>query len=225
MPILAQKKIYIHMPKTGGSWITELLVKELGGKKLGIHHGHSSFDQLKGHELKGNTLWGTIRDPWSWYHSWWRHGMKSGRKKELAIYGGGSTEFKDVLQGVLSKDPGRCPEHCAVIWSLPKEKESRWEYLKEDGGLYSWTFSHMYRNQVKTMIDIRRLHEGFNQLFNVPTDVDSHPPVNGDGKDMKFKKHFTDSMLNNVLEVDQNLISHLGYEGPGSSLKEPVLRL
>jgi hypothetical protein len=225
MPILSQKKIYIHMPKTGGSWVTELLTRELGGTKLGIHHGHASFDRLRGHELKGNTLWGTIRDPWSWYHSWWRHAMKAGQEDALLVYGGGSTKFEDVLQGMLSKDPGRCPEQCAVIWSLPKEKESRWEFLKEDGGLYSWAFSHMYRDQVKTLVDIRRLHDGVEEIFNIPTDTDSHPPVNGKGMDKKLKKHFSDTMLNDVLEADGNLISHLGYEGPGSSLKKAVLRL
>jgi hypothetical protein len=35
MPILAQKKIYIHMPKTGGSWVTQLLKTELGGTQVG----------------------------------------------------------------------------------------------------------------------------------------------------------------------------------------------
>jgi hypothetical protein len=225
MPILAQKKIYIHMPKTGGSWVTQLLKTELGGTQVGVHHGHASFDQLKPHEGRDKSFWGTIRDPWSWYHSWWRHAMKNGYEKELATYGGGTTEFKHVLEGVLSRDPKRCPDNCAVIWSLPKEKESRWEFLKGDTGLYSWTFAHMYRDKVKTLIDMRQLHEGLDELFSIPTNIDSHPPVNGTGSDAGIEKYFSDTMVDDVLEADQGLISLLGYEGPQSSLKGPVLRL
>ena len=189
---------------------------------ISTYHGHASFDQLRGHELKGKTLWGTIRDPWSWYHSWWRHGMRSGCEKDLAVYGGGSTEFRDVLQGALSKDPNRCPDNCAVIWSLPKPKESRWEFLKGDGGLYSWAFAHMYRDQVKTLVDIRRMHEGIEKLFGVPSNADSHPPVNGKGVD---DNQFDESLEDDVMEADEALISILGYEGPSSSLKSSVLRL
>lgn len=210
--------------------MTELLTKELGGRVIGTHHGHASHDQLRGHELKGNTLWGTIRDPWSWYHSWWRHGMKAGCEEDLAVYGGGSTDFESVLRGVLSKDPDRCPEKCAVIWSLPKEKESRWEYLKEEGGLYSWAFNHMYGMEVRTLVDMRRLHEGVEQLFNVPTNADSHPPVNvtatDDLKDDYYKPgYFSDLMIEEVIGADQALISYLGYDHPEGSLKSPVLRL
>jgi hypothetical protein len=133
--------------------------------------------------------------------------MKNGYEKELATYGGGTTEFKHVLEGVLSRDPKRCPDNCAVIWSLPKEKESRWEFLKGDTGLYSWTFAHMYRDKVKTLIDMRQLHE------------------NGTGSDAGIEKYFSDTMVDDVLEADQGLISLLGYEGPQSSLKGPVLRL
>jgi len=224
MPLLAQKKVYIHMPKTGGSWIAKLIKNDLGGTDVGGHHGHASWDQLRPHEARDKELWGTIRDPWSWYHSWWRHGMRTGLKDAMAVYGGGSTEFKDVLYGVLSKDPNRCPERCAVIWSLPKEEASRWEYLKGDGGLYSWAFSHMYGDRVRTLVDINRMSEGVRELFNISTNNDSHPPVNSVDR-VTEDDHYDDEMARKVLEIDQALISHLGYEGPGSSLKTPVLRL
>ena len=93
MPILTNDKIYIHMPKCGGNWITDCLQREIDGRRIGTH-GHAPARYLKNHEVKGKTLWGTIRDPWSWYVSWWAHAMRADHtKKDLAIYGGGSTEF------------------------------------------------------------------------------------------------------------------------------------
>lgn len=227
MPIDTGDKLFIHMPKTGGSWVTKYLKEEHGGINIG-GHGHQPLCTLKKHLIKDKLIWGTIRDPWSWYLSWWAHGMQARHYQErLAVYGGGSTAFRDVLMGVLSRDPDRTPERVAAIWSLPNEASGRHVYLGGPGGLYTWAYFHMFGANGFSLIDTKRLAEGVQELFKVSVDAEKYPPANT--RNYKLPKParemYDDEMIDAVYDEDTFLISHLGYESPFSSLPEPLLRL
>lgn len=227
MPLLVGNKIYVHMPKTGGSWVARFLGGQHGTQFLGTG-GHMPAKLLKGHQMKDRILWGTIRDPWSWYLSWYHHGMKAVQnRKVMAEYGNGSTEFKDVLMGALARDPNRCPKNVGAIWSTPNDKASRDEYLKGPGGLYSWTFFHVYGDTVKRLVDTANLYAGIEVLYGDTVDPEVHPPANPrrDKKDRKPKDMYDTEMIDAVYAEDESLISHLGYEEPFSTLKETILKL
>lgn len=226
MPIDTGDKIYIHMPKTGGSWMSNYLSREHAGRVVGSH-GHQPIYTIAKHALEGKLPWGTVRDPWSWYLSWWSHGVRSGNYGErLAVYGGGSTEFKDVLMGALSRDPERCPEHTGGIWSLHNEKQARQDYLGGLGGLYTWAFFHIFGTEVRTFVDMNRMHEGVEELFGAAVDSNLYPPANT--RTHKLPKSpdemYDEEMIDAVYDEDSFLISHLGFEEPFSSLPEPVFR-
>jgi hypothetical protein len=223
MPILTNDKIYFHMPKTGGTWITECLKREIDGRHIGPH-GHSPSRDLKRHEIRDKTLWGTIRDPWSWYVSWWAHCMKNEQtKRQLTVYGGGSSDFKDVLEGVLARDPERCPENHAVMWGTSKPVEDRRKYLSGEGGLYTWTFFHMYED-VKILVDIQQMSAGLHSLMGIePMDPPSNTRSNKIPKPPR--KMYTDNMSDSIYDEEGFIISLLGYEEPFSTLSSPVVKV
>jgi hypothetical protein len=59
--------IYLHLQKTGGTHVTELLTKYLGGT---ITHKHGRLDCAPA----GRTVIGSIRNPWDWYVSLFAYG-------------------------------------------------------------------------------------------------------------------------------------------------------
>jgi hypothetical protein len=71
VPIVLTNKVYIHMPKTGGTWVARCMQDDNGGVMLAHYGGHASVTEIPDHLLKGKKLFGTKRDPWSWYASWY----------------------------------------------------------------------------------------------------------------------------------------------------------
>ncbi len=227
MPVWVGDSIYIHMPKTGGTWVLNYLYKVHRGKNRGVlSHAPASTLSTSGH-----FLWGTIRDPWSWYLSWWAYGMKDPvARPRLASYGAGSLEFRDVLQGALARDEKRLPEGrepIAAIWNPPSgcRENERSEYLNGPGGLYSWAFRHIFGDLVKTFVEMRHLYEGVEQIFDTSIDRTLYPPVNTCRLEPKPTRAIYDSdMIDAVREADKDLIDLFGYE-PFTALPEPVSRI
>jgi hypothetical protein len=61
---------YVHMQKTGGTRIREILSELTDGQSLGRRHGflHRKPDD--------HLVFGSIRDPWAWYVSLWAFGCE-----------------------------------------------------------------------------------------------------------------------------------------------------
>jgi len=222
MPILINNKIYIHMVKTGGVWMSSYLNDNHDGRWIGSHP-HSSSGDLRDHEVEDRLLWGTIRDPWSWYLSWYSH-----QKSDLDNCGG-SSEFKDVLMETLRRDAGHCPESSVVMWSIPGANVSARNdtYIDGQGGLFTWTFFHMFGDRVKTFVDIGRMHEGVEVLFGGMVTEDSSQPTNTRNLELPSspEEMYDDEMIDAVYRADSHLIEVLGYEGPFSALREPVVNI
>jgi hypothetical protein len=177
------------------------------------------------HEMKEHILWGTVRDPWSWYLSWYSHAMKEARtRKVMAQYGKGSTKFKDVLMGATSRNPCRCPGIVGVIWDTQNSRLSRNTYLEGPGGLFTWAFLHIYGDVVRTFVDTKRLYKGIEKLYSEPVDRVRYPPSNIRAIKIpnKPEEMYDDEMIEAVYKEDRSLIELLGYDGPFSTLKEPV---
>ena len=70
--IVSKHFVFIHVPKTGGTWLGDILLRESppewGVKYVGVPRIHCGASELTKHE---GTLprFGFIRNPWSWYVS------------------------------------------------------------------------------------------------------------------------------------------------------------
>ena len=73
--ILLGKSVFVHVPKTGGTWVGDAIGNSTASsKRVSLHGG---FDQIpKTH--KGLFLFGFIRHPLTWYKSYFAHRIRYG---------------------------------------------------------------------------------------------------------------------------------------------------
>jgi len=90
---------FVHMPKTGGTWVRRKLLRETGRAE---HHRAVDLPR---------PSWGIVRGPSDWYESYWLHCMRANRRRDLKAWGGGSHEFRDVLYGWTHPAPELVPMH------------------------------------------------------------------------------------------------------------------
>ena len=72
---IADKLIYLQLPKTACTHISYLLSKSIGGIQF---KKHNAIDEYNRHELidDNKLIVGSIRNPWDWYVSLWAYSTK-----------------------------------------------------------------------------------------------------------------------------------------------------
>jgi hypothetical protein len=76
--LVASELVFVHIPRTGGSFIRSVLRDHLeldpNAPKLA---GHASYDELPV-EFRDRPGFCVVRNPWDWYVSWYHFVMKRG---------------------------------------------------------------------------------------------------------------------------------------------------
>jgi hypothetical protein len=232
MAILFDDKIYCHMPKTGGAWTTAYLQKKRGGAQT-PDHGHHPAADIPKESLEGRTLFGTIRNPWDWYASWYMHAKSRAIDKDgLFRFGAGSDSFKSVMIGAIIPDPGQAPDNIGVIWAIKDPRKAREEFLNQGCGLYTWVFHHVYSGMVKTFIDTPQLHEGLSQITGVAISPKKHPATNTRHQrpesavdDVRALYDQEPRLIDLIWETDGDIIKAMGYTEPFGKAPTPVIQL
>jgi hypothetical protein len=79
MAVLLPQAIFIHVPKTGGTWIRHVL--DAAGLARGeLGRAHATPDELR-HEPQfrdAGVVFAFVRHPLEWYRSYWAYRMKHG---------------------------------------------------------------------------------------------------------------------------------------------------
>jgi hypothetical protein len=218
--IVFDRYLFAHMPKTGGTWLSAAL-RDVGRSRFG--DGHGPLSAAHPEWCHGKTMGGTVRDPWSWYASWYHHTLTGGpaQIERVRIIGGGSLEFRDVLRGVTSPGP-HCGKHPGQFWrpAYPEVKP----YIDSDaGGLWSWGVRWFYGDGVggwlaAVLLDQAQLRDAASDL--VATRLD-HAPANVRSEragqtPMDYRDLYDSDMMGWVLEADGELAATLGYVDPFS---------
>ena len=184
--LASNRHIFVHLPKTGGTTTTRILARHDGGTvHLRGRGGHDPGWMVRPDELAGRTLIGNVRDPWSWYCSWYQHSRIAGDAavNDLRTWGGGSIEWRDVLRGVTRG--ARSPHGIGVILRIPQphRSDARAALARHHWGLASWLATWCYgasdswrrgpvlaRWGVPEFVHTSRLAEGLSALLGVPLD-------------------------------------------------------
>jgi hypothetical protein len=75
--------VFIHLPKTGGDFIRTLCKQHLPeGSIVATDLAKHAADDLVPADYAHLPRFGLIRNPWSWYVSWYHYHMGSGRTEE-----------------------------------------------------------------------------------------------------------------------------------------------
>jgi hypothetical protein len=217
---------YWHMPKTGGMSVYRVL-NQLGKRPQRITQGtegsvrrHGPVSQIPQGALAKRALFGTVRDPWSWYTSLYQHATNDedgiARCEQM---GNGDGSFKAVLRGLT--DPStvkEMPEMWGLVLAYEEHNLADWQ--ASGLGLCSWMFRYTYGRPLKPdlFIDTAGLYDGLAEIMNVPSErVYAVTPQNRSAH--RPKSHITDpiDLYDDearawVAEADAPLIKTFGYE-------------
>jgi hypothetical protein len=222
VPIATEKLLYVHMPKTGGLWVAKVL-EAVGGSKVPKLHRHCFAGDVPESWTEGRLMFGTIRDPWSWYVSLWRH-LSVGRDGQMLLrhLGGGNQSFEAFLRGAT--DP--------AVWCQTPNRYTQawWDWPVGGDGLWSETFRSIYGHQAiyehegcipEVLIDTAQLTEGLTELLG--TDVSRVPRQNTAAAKSRVplgdpKGNYTAELVALVREYDGELAHRIGYDEPFQKL-------
>lgn len=218
MPVAYEDFVYLHMPKTGGMWVSNILLANGGHKIKGTGlHRHAGVSKLSEEHLQGKIVFGTIRDPWTWYVSLWRH-LQIGKDGQalLDYLGQGSREFSPFLEGATN------PE----VWANAPKKltESWWDWPERgDCGLYTATAKSIYGDRTDTVIDTALLYEGLEIITGLQAGTESHPPTNTSNARSGYldpENLYGDFELGLVNKADGEFARRIGYHEPFGVLED-----
>lgn len=210
------------MPKTGGTWTGRWLRQIYQGTYFTGHY-HDSVDDV---DPGDRTVFGTIRDPWSWYYSWWWQATHSGiSKKRVFEYGGEEQleDFRSVLYGATHPEESKVVVRPGLFWGPQGRDES---FANGGRGLYSWSFHRVYGDPAKVLnfVDMSDIQGGITSLVGkLPYDASGRPRENVGSYEVSIPDIYDEEMEQWVRDADRKVINMLGYSSPGSGL-EPSLR-
>jgi hypothetical protein len=109
---LTDKMVFIHVPKTGGTWVTQAVqaagVTPYGPDPLGDQHysAHGHAD-LADAGADGRLSVAFVRHPLDWWRSYWGHRMRAGWESDHAIDSvAASDDFNEFVERVVEHHPG-----------------------------------------------------------------------------------------------------------------------
>jgi hypothetical protein len=149
--ILTPRFVFLHLHKSGGSFVNEALLRhEAGASQHGYHLPRSAIPASHARL----PVLGLVRNPWSYYVSW--YAFQRARPRPNALFGvladGGRADFAATIRNMLSLG-----EHDAlldrVIAALPAQYANHGlnlpgpalDAIRGTGlGFYSWLYQYLY---------------------------------------------------------------------------------
>lgn len=187
---------------------------------------HCSISDIPADIQEGRLLFGTIRDPWSWYYSWYIQAKGVAWSKDrLAEYGQGDDSFRAVLYGATHpRDIPGVRERPGLFWGPRVIDDS---FADGTVGLYSWSAKKVYEDlsDVQVLVDMAQMHEGLEELTDRVELV--APPTNRGNYTWRpmSEIYLDDDMVRWVADADKALIERIGYSVPGDRAPQPLIWL
>lgn len=216
MAVQTPEFLFIHVPKTGGVTMTDLFLRYCAGAAR-INAGWDSYHEPRSaFSPEGRKVVSNVRDPWTWYASWYFHSKKRDAPW-LIEYGQGLTDFRSVLYGVTH--PGKVG--LAKLGGYWPDVEGEVDVWKARGeGLCSYVFRYMWGGEVDALIPTDRLKEGMEKLLNSPLMV---VKMNDNKDGGNYRPLYNDEMIRWVAAADPVVISTFEFS-PFSASKQPMWR-
>lgn len=229
--ILTDDHIFIHMPKTGGTWVQEVLRVLLGATKKSRPHAPIWEDRWRHPEVfKTRTPFGVMRDPWSWYLSFYQYIMAHPVEIDrVKVYCDGNYDFKSFIEGLQNRSEDNLPDLPGIIWRLAVVKEHKKAVRKRvaESPLGFWGFiaTEMYDlgkdTECPILLQQATLRSDLEGLLGLDIPVGRFPPKNTrhtrpvsaleDPRDLY--REFPE-LVDLIAEVEGPLIERFGYEKP-----------
>lgn len=225
--VLGDAMLYLHTPKTGGTY-TAARLEELGlGEHVSASHRrpHVPVRELPSEWFTGRLCWSTIRNPWDWYVSWVHHftredGTPHGQLADRT--GPEPRPFRDVLRALLW--PEGDIERLVGVYRQEGRAPVLAEQAAHHQGLYSWLLEECCSDRAQGWVDLADVDAGMSRLLGV--DVQPSEPLNVSGNQPGHGAHhmphgpisdyYDDESIEWVRYMDRAVVDRFGFAGPGS---------
>ncbi|MDR3386289.1 MAG: hypothetical protein P4L92_04495 [Rudaea sp.] len=228
--IATDRFVYIHLHKSGGSFVNECLLRYFpGARQLGYHLPLALLPQ----ELRHLPALGFVRSPWSYYVSW--YAFQSQRPQPNALFrcvsDNGTLDFKATVHNLLQlgDEPARLDRLLALLpdrygesgfgLNLPNFALAP---IRGSGmGFYSYLFRYMYTGTaiepfVGRCENLRADFLGFLERSSVEVTaglrefVQTASPRNS-SQHGDWHEYYDRTLANAVAERDASLIEPFSY--------------
>lgn len=198
--ILTKDFVFIHLPKTGGTFITRVLERAAPQSwQAQYFEGHPTVQDIPDSHRDLPVI-GMIRNPWSFYVSWYSFLREKVKDYEFfnAVSAGGTLGFRETIRNVFNSEP---------------VKSSGW-------GGYTYLVDFTYREKLHSVryIHFESLREEFvaalDDVTTVPDDLRNAlletPPINKSSHD-DYSTYYDQQLIELVRERDRPTFEMFGY--------------
>lgn len=197
--ILSKHFVFIHFPKTGGSFVRELCRQYAPSDwQVQIIDDHPTIqDTPKAYQSL--PKFGFIRNPWDWYVSWYLYLKNDGQNEFFnKVSNNGTKNFKDTLMTIFELD-----------------------FIKSTGlGGYNWYLNYTFGDDPQALQlglfehlrdDLLLILKG---IVTVPAPLEeaiqTHPPVNV-GERKHYSAYYDQELRDLITCRDRFIIEKFGY--------------
>jgi hypothetical protein len=235
--IVTDKFVFVHLPRSGGTFISEVIRKFFpSAHEIGYHFPRTLLPR----EYSHLPVLGAVRNPWefyvSWYHHVWPRDAASilvswlSENGKLGFIGttrnalnlGVNDERLDVLIEML---PEQVDYHSRNIPNITKEAMRR---VRGAGvGYYTFRFNHLFGSTEDVFVcrleTLRQDLVGFFEGIGAATDELRDYVLRSDKKNiaehLHYSTYYTPELAELVLIRDRPLIERFGYVFEQASLE------
>ena len=205
--ILTKDFVFIHLPKTGGTFVRRTLEKFAPASwEAEYFEGHPTVENIPASH-QGLPVIGMIRNPWSFYVSWYSFLCEKVKDYEYfnTVSGGGKLSFQETMRNVLDSEP---------------VKSSGW-------GGFTYLVDFTYREKLRSVRYVRfeSLREQFvavlDEVTVLPDDLRKallESPVINVSKHKSVASYYDDELIALIRDRDRPAFEMFGYsDNPSAS--------
>jgi len=235
--IVTDHFVYVHVSRSGGTFLNKLILKNIPGARMLQYHGH-----LRDLPEQYTTLpvIGFVRNPWDWYVSMYfdyrrktqfvyqilsdrnRLGFEATISRFLKL-GDDSETSRSLLKALAQSAPHRIQKSQPPRHHLPGLKAEHFLNFGKCSGYYSWLFRLMFETDASHRILIGRfenlraealrlLEETGTPITNGITEyLETARPLNAAPRPTGYMGRYSPDLAHLVAKKDHYIIDRFSY--------------
>ncbi|MEP6388717.1 MAG: aspartyl/asparaginyl beta-hydroxylase domain-containing protein [Halioglobus sp.] len=245
--IVADKFVYIHMHKTGGQTLSQILLSRMrGAQEVGYHYPVSLLPV----SLSALPVIGMVRNPWDWYVSWYAFNTRPEIKNPvfLILSDGYQSDFTQTVTNLitLGDDSDRARQYRRALADVLPDNlqgnigvglsKSCMTTLGESGkGYFTWLFNRMHGNLDRASTHIGRFENleadflqlvqqcgvGEEELASLQQGFAETSPRNT-SRHSHYSCYFDDTLRDLVAARDADIIARYDYAFENQRAQSPT---
>lgn len=203
--ILSSKFIFLHLPKTGGSFVRELLTHHAPKNwQVSLHDNHPTIRDIPPSHAD-LPIFGLVRNPYDWYVSWY-HYLKQRHNDPFfnQISQQGSLDFKATIRAAFDVDIG-------AMYQFP---------CRFNNSPFGCYMNYIFGNELDRLQlgkmenlreDLRRILRTMGVLTaQLDQQIDTFPVVNVSDH-LPYRSYYDDSLRALILSRDKEVLERFDY--------------